>query len=170
MADGRGMTRFSRAAALLERGAQAVAALLMAALFLSFLLNVFLRYAVNAPAGWTSEVSTIAWLLAILWGAALVLRDPDEIRFDIVVSAAGPRTTRAFRIAGSLAVLVLYAWAMPATVDYVLFMRVEKTAYLDIRFDWLYAIYLLFAGAVILRRLAQLVEALRGRTPAPGPS
>ena len=32
-------------------------------------------------------------------------------------------------------------------------MKVEKTAYLKIRFDWLYSIYVIFAVAVIVRYL-----------------
>ena len=37
------------------------------------------------------------------------------------------------------------------TLDYVTFMKVEKTAYLKIRFDRLYSIYILFAVAIIVR-------------------
>jgi C4-dicarboxylate transporter, DctQ subunit len=44
---------------------------------------------------------------------------------------------------------MLYAASLPATYDYVTFMKVERTSYLKIRFDWLYSIYLIFAVAVI---------------------
>ena len=33
-------------------------------------------------------------------------------------------------------------------LDYVTFMKVEKTAYLKIRFDWLFSIYVVFVVAV----------------------
>ena len=61
----------------------------------------------------------------------------------------------------SLAVVVLYATALPAMVDYVTFMKVESTAYLKIRFDWLFSIYLAFAVAVIARHLWFIVGLLR---------
>ena len=43
--------------------------------------------------------------------------------------------------------------SLPAVVDYVTFMKVQRTAYLHIRFDWLFSIYVLFAVAAIVRYL-----------------
>ena len=51
----------------------------------------------------------------------------------------------------AVAILILYAGSLPATVDYVQFMKVEKTAYIKIPFNWLYSIYIAFAVAVIGR-------------------
>ena len=53
----------------------------------------------------------------------------------------------------ALAVVVLYGMSLPAAYAYVSFMKVERSAYLDIRFDWLYSIFLVFAVAVIVRYL-----------------
>jgi hypothetical protein len=44
-------------------------------------------------------------------------------------------------------------------------MKVEKTSYLKIPFDWLFSIYLLFAIAVIVRYLWILSHLLRGKEP-----
>ena len=49
--------------------------------------------------------------------------------------------------------IVLYAISFPAVLDYVTFMKVEKTAYLKIRFDWLFSIYIVFVVAIIIRYL-----------------
>ena len=50
-----------------------------------------------------------------------------------------------------MSLIVLYAMSLPAVLDYVTFMKVERTAYLKIRFDWLFSIYVVFAVAVIVR-------------------
>ena len=52
-------------------------------------------------------------------------------------------------------------------VDYVAFMKVQRTAYLHIRFDWLFSIYVLFAVAAIVRYLWIGWRALRGEAPRP---
>ncbi|MND05168.1 hypothetical protein D3C83_258010 [compost metagenome] len=49
-------------------------------------------------------------------------------------------------------------------------MKVEKTAYLKIRFDWLFSIYLVFALAIIARYLWLLSQLLRGREADPADS
>ena len=44
-------------------------------------------------------------------------------------------------------------------------MKVEKTAYLKIRFDWLFSIYVVFVVAVIVRYVWILSHLLRGKEP-----
>ena len=74
-------------------------------------------------------------------------------------------------IATAIAILVLYGMSLPAVVDYVTFMKVQSTAYLDIRFDRLFSIYVIFAVAVMIRYAWILWWALRGRGPeAPDPT
>ena len=46
-----------------------------------------------------------------------------------------------------------------------MFLKVERTAYLRIRLDYLYAIYVLFSVAVIVRYIALTWDALRGKPP-----
>ena len=50
------------------------------------------------------------------------------------------------------AIVVLFLVALPAVVDYIAFMRVQRTAYFHLRFDWLFSI-ILFAVAAIARYL-----------------
>ncbi len=152
-----------RASDWLRRRAENVLALLLAAMFVAFVIQIFMRYALNAPVGWTTEVSTLAWLWGILWGAALVLRDEEEIRFDILYGAAGPGLRRVCDAITGAAVVAVFGWSLPAVFDYVTFMKVERSAYLGIRFDILYAVYIVFAVAMIVRHAAICWRALRGR-------
>jgi len=55
--------------------------------------------------------------------------------------------------------------ALPAVVSYVTFLKVERSAYLGIRLDYLYSIYIVFSVAVIVRYTALVYFALRGRAP-----
>ena len=144
-----------------------MAALLLAVIFLAFLAQIAFRYFFNWPVGWTSEVSLIAWLWLVLWGAALVLKEHEEIRLDILTEHAGPRVGRVATAIGSLAVIVLFVISIPATWSYVSFMKVEKSSYLNLRMDYVYGIYMLFVVAVIVRSGAALVRAVRGRQPGP---
>jgi C4-dicarboxylate transporter DctQ subunit len=147
----------------LRRRAENVAAGLLAAMFVAFILQIAFRYFFNFPIGWTSELSVITWLWLVLWGAAFVVKESEEIRFDLVYGAVGPRARRVMGIITGLAIVILYAASLPATVKYVAFMKVEKTSYLKIPFDWLFSIYVLFLVAVIVRYLWILSHLVRGR-------
>jgi TRAP-type C4-dicarboxylate transport system permease small subunit len=151
--------------AWLRRRAENVAAAMLAVMFAAFIIQIAFRYLFNFPVGWTSELSVITWLWLVLWGAAFVVKESEEIRFDLVYGAVGPRTRRAMGVIAGLAILILYAASLPATIRYVSFMKVEKTSYLKIPFDWLFSIYVFFLVAVIVRYLWILSHLLRGKDP-----
>jgi TRAP-type C4-dicarboxylate transport system permease small subunit len=147
----------------LYRRAEDVAALLLAVMFCAFLIQIVFRYFFNFPVGWTSELTVITWLWLVLWGAAFVVKEKEEIRFDLLSAAVGRRTRITLAIVAAIALLVLYAASLPATYNYITFMKVEKTSYLKIRFDWLFSIYLVFLIAVLARYAWILSQLLRGR-------
>lgn len=157
---------FTKIRAALHRFAEVVAAGLLAIIFVAFIIQIVMRYAFNWPVGWTAEVSVIAWLWLVLWGAAFVLKDDEEIRIDLLTSSVGRRGRRAMGIVGALSVIVLFGMSLPAAYSYVSFMKVEKSSYLNIRFDILFSIYIFFSVAVIARNLWRLGQLLRGNDPA----
>ena len=149
----------------LRRRAENVSALLLLAMFLCVILQIAARYVFNYPLGWTDEVSVLCWIWCTLWGAAFVLREKDEVRFDIIYSAASYKTRRIFTIITGIAAIALFGIALPAVFSYVTFLKVERSAYLGIRLDYLYSIYLLFSLAVIVRYAALTWRAIKGKPP-----
>ena len=146
---------------LKERADNVIVALLVL-MFVSFLLQIGFRYLLNQPLGWTDEVTVLCWVWVVLWGAAFVLTDNDEIRFDIVSAQVPPPVRRGFTTITSVVLVVLFAVSLPATWNYVMFMKREKSAYLGMRFDYLYFIYLVFAVAMIVRHARLAWRAVRG--------
>jgi TRAP-type C4-dicarboxylate transport system permease small subunit len=157
-----------KAGAWLHRRAENVAAGLLAVMFVAFILQIIFRYIFNFPVGWSTELTTITWLYLVLWGSAFVLTEKEEIRFDLIYSSVGPRARIAMAIVFSVAVVVLYGMALPATYAYVTFMKVEKSSYLKIPLNWLYFIYVIFCVAAMLRYLWLLSRLVRGKDPEAG--
>lgn len=153
----------TRIGAWLHARAENLLALMLAVMFFAFILQIVFRYVLNFPIGWTHEISVVMWIWLVLFGSAFVVRDSEEIRFDILYAAARGRMRRLMIAFTGLTVVVLFAVSLPAVVDYITFMKVEKTAYLDIRFDYLYSIYGIFAVAVIVRQLWLTSRAVWGK-------
>ncbi|HYF54303.1 MAG TPA: TRAP transporter small permease subunit [Salinarimonas sp.] len=162
-------TTLRRAGSWLARRAENVAAAMLAAMFAAFLVQIASRYLLGLPTGWTHELSTMLWVWLVLWGAAFVVSEREEIRFDILTGAAGPRARRVMAILAALGLVGLYAVSLPAVVDYVSFMKVQRTAYLKVRFDLLFSIYVVFVVAAIVRYVWLGWRALRGDAPAADP-
>ncbi len=149
----------------LYRRAENLLAIMLALMFAAFILQIIFRYVLNFPIGWTNEISVVLWIWIVLWGASFVLREEEEIRFDFFYAPAGPKARRVMFISSATALVILYAISLPAVFDYVTFMKVESTAYLKIRFDWLFSIYVVFVVAVIIRYIWLGWHALHGKAP-----
>ena len=152
-------------AAWLHRRAENVAAGMLAVMFLAFLVQIVFRYFFNFPVGWASELTVALWLWLVLWGASFVLKESEEIRFDLLTGALGRRARIAMGIVVALALVVLYGMAFKPSLDYVTFMKVEKSSYLKVRMDWMYSIFIVFLVAILARYLWLLWQLVRGRDP-----
>lgn len=157
------MEQLRRIGGWLHRRAEDIAVLMLAVMFVAFIVQIVSRYVFNLPVGGANELTITMWLWVVLWGAAFVLREKDEIRFDVIYGSVGPKAKRIMTILASLGLLFLYGYSLPAVWDYVTFMKIQETSYLDIRYDWLYSIYIIFVVAVLIRYAFILVAAIRGR-------
>ena len=158
-------SNFSKVGRWLHARAENILAAMLATMFVVFIIQIVFRYVLNFPIGWTHEISVMTWLWMVLFGTAFVVRDSEDIRFDIFYAAASGRVKRAMVFASAMGLVVLFACSLPAVIDYIAFMKVEKTAYLKIRFDYLYSIYGIFAVAMIVRQLYLAWQAAWGRGP-----
>ena len=145
------MSGFTRAGRWLTARAENVLALMLAVLFVLFILQIVFRYILNLSSGWAYELSAIWGVWIVLFGASFVLRKRDEVRLDIIYSSVSSRIRRAMTVVFALATIALLCIGLPAIVDYVLFMKIERTAYLKLRYDHVYSIFIVFTVVTIIR-------------------
>jgi len=138
---------------------------MLAAMFAAFIIQIVFRYLINLPIGRTQELTVILWIWLVLWGAAFVIRETEEVRFDLLYATATENARRVMSLITAIVLVALYGVSLPAVVDYVTFMKVESSAYMKIRFDLLFSIYVVFAVASILRYLWLCWRAVWGRAP-----
>ena len=150
-----------RAQFRLRRFGEIVAALLFIAMFAAFLLQVFTRYVLNDPVTWTQEFVLIVYIWIVFWCAAFLLHEREHITFDMVYVSLppGPRRVLAVLLTGLIA--LAFASALPGTIDYISFMKIEKSPVMGIRFDLLYAIFAVFVAAVVVTSSLRLWKLFR---------
>ena len=149
----------------MRRRAENVVAGLLGIMFLAFIVQIVFRYVFNFPIGWSSELSVVTWLYMTLLGSAFWLKETEEIRFDLISGSLGPLGKRVLGLIVAVAAVILFGMALPATIKYVAFMKVESSSYLKVRLDILYSVYVIFAVAVIVRYVWAIVSLLRGEPP-----
>lgn len=148
-----------------SRRAENILAFLLLTMFVTFLLQIIFRYLLSLPIGWTVEWVSIAWLWGILFGYAFVVRETDVIRLDVFYTAVPRNVRRFFDVVSGLTIAAIFAWTLPAAWDYVDFMKIERTAYMRIPFNIVFAVYIPFSVAVIIRGLATAWAGFSGSGP-----
>ena len=87
----------------------------------------------------------------------------EHVVFDLVWNSVGPRARQGMAVAGHVLLGGLALAGLPATWDYVSFMRRESTPVLGIPFLWVYLPLVLLVAALVLRSVWGLWQALRGQ-------
>jgi TRAP-type C4-dicarboxylate transport system permease small subunit len=135
----------------LRRGAELVGVLLFSGMFAMFILQIFTRYVLGRPFGWTSEACVIFYVWIVFWTSAFLVRERDHVAFTIFYEVAPPKGRRVLGIAGAAALLVAFGAALPGAFDWVTFMKIEATPVLRIRMDLIYSVFVMFVIAVVVR-------------------
>jgi TRAP-type C4-dicarboxylate transport system permease small subunit len=140
--------------------ANLVAGLMFAAVFLIFNYKIITRYLGREEAVWADEISVILFIWIIFWANAFLLRDKDQITFDLVYRQVGDRAKRWMALARLLLVGGIFLWALPGSVDYILFLWRERTPVLNLRLDIIYSCFGIFLAAIVLRSASSIVKLL----------
>ncbi len=146
---------------LLTKGAELIGIAWFLVMFGTFIIQVFTRYVLNDPLGWTTEMSLVAFLWFAFWGAGLMVRESDQVRFDIIYRAVPPRVQRLFAIIVTTALGGLFLAALPTNVEFVNFMADDVTWVMEIRFDYVFAVFIVFMVAFAVRNLLHTVRLLQ---------
>jgi TRAP-type C4-dicarboxylate transport system permease small subunit len=149
-----------------KRLAEAVSTLSLGVVFVLFIYGVGMRYLFNRPISWTDEAVTVLAVWSVLWTGAFVLCWSEHISFDIVFVNLAPKRQRLMLLIGNAAFVVLMLAALPGMVDYTLFLWREKTDMLEMRLDFVYAIFPIFFIGIVVRQLLSLWRLMSPRWPA----
>lgn len=163
-----------------RRVADAVAGVMMLAIFATFILQVAIRYSARlewiaeavpllepSRFGWTLEFCLALWVWLIFFGNSFVVRERDHVTFDILYLVVRPNIRRWFIIIGGVAIIVALLLSIAPTLDRFHILRIKRTATLSGLFgDWIrmrhiYMIYILFLIVVPARYAWDVWRAVR---------
>ena len=173
-----GKTNIKSVSRCLFHIAEFISAMMLAVIFMTFLIQIFTRYAPDIawlvpiyfisewmlelkPLGWTVNLISLVWVWGIFWGCSFIVRENEHITFDILYFAAPAKTQRIFAIASSLTLITIMFYSLPTLWELVFqnrLMELKKiqTLYIPITRDriaikWLFAAFILFMVATIIR-------------------
>jgi TRAP-type C4-dicarboxylate transport system permease small subunit len=147
---------------LIKRAIDAVGVALFALLFVTFIVQIVARFVFGKPLPWTDELAVILYIWVILWAAAFMVPAHEHVVFDLVYNAASPGVKRVMRALIAVLIGGLFIVALPASYDYVSFMRRESTPVLQWSFMWVFMPFVVMLAVIALRSVRAIVVELRG--------
>jgi TRAP-type C4-dicarboxylate transport system permease small subunit len=161
----------ARAAALVRSAATILATLAFAAVVLAFGYGVLARYGLHDPSDRAGEAAIILYIWTIMIGGSLAVGLRDQISFDLLVDRMRPPANRIVEGIGMAVAGGILLYALPTTIDYILFLWREKTPAFELSLDKVYFCFIVFhaaSAAMLIARAAQCLFGI-GADRNPGP-
>ena len=133
------------------------------ALFLTLLAGVVSRYVMHAPIAWTDELAVILFIWIIFTTSSFSLAYRDHFGFDVVYDMLSARSRRVVSILTAAGLAAVLIYSLPYVWDYISFMWRERTAALQWRYDYVYAIFPVFQVAVVIALVVRVIRLLSPR-------
>jgi TRAP-type C4-dicarboxylate transport system permease small subunit len=145
-----------------KKAAELIGGTLFLTLFIVFVIQVTARFGFNRPMAWTDEAAVILYVWVILWSAAFVVPEREHVAFDLIWNSVNLPTRKVMRVAGNLLIGGVALYGIPATWDYVHFMKRESSPVLGISFMLVFLPFVLLLVALVVRSAWAIWDAYRG--------
>jgi TRAP-type C4-dicarboxylate transport system permease small subunit len=145
-----------------KKAADLIGGTLFLTLFIVFVIQVTARFGFNRPMAWTDEAAVILYVWVILWSAAFVVPEREHVAFDLIWNSVNLPTRKVMRVAGNLLIGGVALYGIPATWDYVHFMKRESSPVLGISFMLVFLPFVLLLVALVVRSAWAIWNAFRG--------
>jgi TRAP-type C4-dicarboxylate transport system permease small subunit len=146
----------------LRRIADMLGVLFFVAAFAGFIVQVFMRYVMNRPLAWTEEFVMVAFIWAVFWAAAFMVRIKEHVSFDVLYDFLPENGRRLSAIFAMVVLLLAFGLLIPHTVDYLAFLTRKNSPVLRLPMEWIYGCYLVFLVSFAGQGLHRLIG-LMGR-------
>ena len=135
--------------------------LAFAVMFSVFILQILFRYVLRQPLQWAYEVTVSCYLWLVLLGACYAQRERKHVSFNMLTNKLSVRPRAGVIFLGNLLMLVAFVYALVPSIEFVFFMKMQKTAALKVGLDVIYFAYIPFMLIMIVYFLRDMVGEFR---------
>ena len=158
------------------RGAEFIAAMSLAAIFVTFLLQILFRYIpFLEPIGWSVVLISLLWVFVIFFGCSFIVRESDHVTFDVLYLSASRPVRRILALITAVLMVVAMVYSFPAMYETVFANRLMELKKIQtirmpitgdkIAIKWLFAPFVMMMVVVTLRYLWRIYTVLRFGPP-----
>ena len=139
---------------------------MLAVMFATFLLQIFARYVLPFPIGWTQELCQTLWLWLVFWARRFCLRRPRPHQVRHALSgqpaAAPPRSSR---WSAAVAIVAGLLYSAPDTWGFISFYMIQRSSTMQIPLGYVFSIFGIFLVMMVIRYAVRAIALIRGGSP-----
>jgi C4-dicarboxylate transporter DctQ subunit len=158
------------------RGAEFIAAMALAAIFVTFLLQILFRYVpFLEPIGWSVVLISLLWVFVIFFGCSFIVREQDHVTFDIVYLSVPVPVRKVLALITAVLMVVAMLYSLPAIWETVFANRLMELKSIQtirmpitgdkIAIKWLFAPFVMMMIVVTIRYLWRIYTVFRFGPP-----
>ena len=158
------------------RTAEFIAAMSLAAIFVTFLLQIIFRYApFLEPIGWSVVLISLLWVFVIFFGCSFIVRETDHVAFDVLYLAAPKHIRKIFALITAVLMVIAMIYSLPAVWETVFANRLMDLKKIQtirvpitggkIAIKWLFAPFVMLMFVVTFRYLWRIYTIFRFGPP-----
>ncbi|HEY8343666.1 MAG TPA: TRAP transporter small permease [Bacillota bacterium] len=126
-------------------------------------LQVFYRYVLVNPLGWTEEVGIMTMIAMTFIGSYLAFRDKKHMRISLLYNKLGKKTQTSLLVIGNVLMVVMNVFIFIYGLNFVQAFLGMNSPYLGIPMSWVYG--MVPVGAVLwsAKLLTDTVNLIKGK-------
>lgn len=158
------------------RGAEFIAAMALAAIFVTFLLQILFRYVpFLEPIGWSVVLISLLWVFVIFFGCSFIVREADHVTFDVVYLGVPRPVRKVLALITAVLMIAAMLYSLPAVWETVFANRLMELKKIQtirmpitndkIAIKWLFAPFVMLMIVVTIRYIWRIYTVIRFGPP-----
>lgn len=141
-----------------------VPAVLFSAVFIMYIIMIAYRYVLHKTVFELNELCQVLYVASALTAASYCGRTDSHVIFPLLYDRLSAKVQKIFRLISNVITTVLLVALWYPTLEEAIWMHRKRTEVLDIRFSWMYALWLLFMTLSIIYCVFNFIKDIK--TPA----
>jgi len=130
-------------------------------MFVTFILQVFFRYALKLPLTWTQDIIVLCFVWTVIFGACWTMRNKAHVKFTMVYDRLAPKPAAMCRLAGNAIITLTFLSLVIASWNYSFFVGYQKTAVFRVPYTVMFLPFVYFLVSITGYTVVEIVEDIK---------
>ena len=151
---------------MVEKGLDTLVTAMMIVMGVSIVIQVFARYVLNNPTGWSEELARYLFVWITMLGSAVVLNRGKHVEVGYIIERASPKVQKILGLVAQLGVFIFLSVLLVSGIGLTGVGHRQVSAAMEVPMSFMYAALPAGAFFMIFFLVADLIDTLPAGMPS----